>query len=356
MATSDISDMLAKVDMETYLDRESVDYRKSHGTRGLQLNLRTCPFCGGSEFKVFMNAESGLGNCFHGSCSQKTFNKFSFIKGHTKLAGKPLIDHLELFAAQMGWIPIKKYSTQVKLSTATLKMPASVALPYNGNNLAYLTNRGITSDIVKYFNLRFSLNGWFKYYLEGEEKFMSFANRVIIPVFDINGVLASFQGRDITGQADRKYLFPPGFAATGAHVYNAHNYSGEDTAIVGEGAFDIFAIKLALDAEQNMRNMIPLGTFGKSISPEQVSVFQALKEKGLKKIIFMWDSEVAAIDDAIKHGNALKSMCGLEVSIALLPKGKDPNEVSGSVVRNAIWRATPLTATSAIKLRMTARA
>lgn len=351
--TDDIGDMLKRIDMATYLDRESVDWRPTTGTRGDQLNIRTCPFCGGSEHKVFMNAESGLGNCFHGSC-QKKFNKFTFIKQHSGLVGRALITHIEMFLVENGWRPVKKKSETVKISTDALKMPPSIALPYMGKNISYLTNRNITSDIAQFFHLRFCLKGWFKYKLLGEDKFQDYSNRIIIPIFDINGVLVSFQGRDITGKAEKKYLFPPGFAATGAHVFNAHNFNGHDTAVVGEGVFDVFATKIALDQDSNMRNMLPMGTFGKSISADQLKVFAELQAKGLKKVIFLWDSEVQAVDDAIKYGEQIKGL-GLEVSIGMLPPEKDPNEVAASVVRETVWRALPLTLANSVKLRLQAR-
>jgi DNA primase len=233
-------------------------------------------------------------------------------------------------------------------------MPASVALPYMGKNMAYLENRNINKEIAAFFHLRFCLKGWFKYILDGQPAYMNFSNRIIIPIFDINGTLVSFQGRDITGTAERKYLFPPGYSATGSYLFNAHNFSGHDTAVVGEGVFDVFALKIALDADSNMRNMCPLGTFGKSVSAEQLIVFEQLKAKGLKRVVMMWDSEIQAIDDAIKYGATIKAL-GIDVSIAMLPPGKDPNEVPGSVVREAVWRALPLNMQNAVALRMKAR-
>lgn len=351
--SDNIGDMLSRIDMATYLDRETIDYRLTTGTRGDQLNVRTCPFCGGSENKVFMNAQSGLGNCFHGSCGKK-FNKYTFIEAHTGLKGRDLIMHIELFLVENGWKPMRKYPEPVKLSTNDLKMPASVALPYMGKNMAYLENRNINKEIAAFFHLRFCLKGWFKYILDGQPAYMNFSNRIIIPIFDINGTLVSFQGRDITGTAERKYLFPPGYSATGSYLFNAHNFSGHDTAVVGEGVFDVFALKIALDADSNMRNMCPLGTFGKSVSAEQLIVFEQLKAKGLKRVVMMWDSEIQAIDDAIKYGATIKAL-GIDVSIAMLPPGKDPNEVPGSVVREAVWRALPLNMQNAVALRMKAR-
>jgi DNA primase len=92
--------------------------------------------------------------------------------------------------------------------------------------------------------------------------------RVLIPIYDLDGKLVSFQGRDITGTAEKKYLFPPGYArATGEHLYNGHNVIGRPSdVVVGEGAFDVIAIKVAFDADPTLRDVVPVGTFGKHLS------------------------------------------------------------------------------------------
>ena len=351
---SDFAEILAKIDMGAYLDREGIEYKETYGSSGEQFNIRTCPFCGGDKHKVFMNAESGLGNCFHGDCDKK-FNKYSFIQAHTGLMGRGLVDHIKLVAAEFGWRPPRKKSEPVKLSSADLVIPPSISLPYNGKNLAYLDNRNITADIAKYFHLRFCLKGWFKYQFDGKDAYMNFDNRVIIPVFDVNGNIVSFQGRDITGKADKKYLFPPGFAVTGSHIYNAHNLTDEDTLVVGEGVFDVMAIKIALDKDAHCRNVLPVGTFGKHLSINQLDVMAHLVvTKGVKNVVMMWDAEVQAIDDAIEAGTMIKSL-GCKVSISMLPFGKDPNEVSIDEVRKAFWSATPLTNANATMLRLKIR-
>ncbi len=66
-------EMMESVDMEEWLSHEGVEYRNTRGTKGEQLNVRTCPSCGKDEWKVYLNAETGLGNCFSGSCPKGSF-------------------------------------------------------------------------------------------------------------------------------------------------------------------------------------------------------------------------------------------------------------------------------------------
>lgn len=348
----ELIEALESIDIETYLDSEGIEYRPTHGTRGAQFNLQSCPKCGGSKWKVYLNQESGLGNCFHGSCEAK-FNKYSFIEAHTGLQGRELIEYIKAFAKTVGWLPkrVKPTSEAIK---GELVIPESFAIPHMGRNLKYLMDRGITSEVAKYFRLRYCNAGYFRYPdPEGGWAFQDYSKRVIIPIHDLDDNLVSFQGRDITGESEKKYLFPPGFAATGAHLYNGHNAVGIKRVLAGEGVFDVAASYIALQTDSSLVDVVPIGTFGKSLSAgndnSQIQKFITLKKHGLQEVTFMWDGELLAMHAAVKSGMMLLQL-GLKVKIALLPFEKDPNEVPPEVVVNAFKNATPLTKLSAAKL------
>lgn len=349
----EIIEILEKLDIEAYLDREGIEYRESYGSSGLQLNLKTCPVCGGDKWKVFLNAESGLGNCFSGSCDTK-FNKWKFIRAHTELGGHALNEHIMAVGAEIGWRPPRKSIVAVHTEVKDLKLPHSYPLPIKGRNLAYLQNRGITLDIAQYFHLRYCQKGMFKYKLDGRDIYVPFDQRIIIPVFDLDGVMVSFQGRDITGTAEKKYLFPNGFASTGEHLYNGHNVHGTKRICVGEGVFDVMATKIALDQDPELRDVVPVGTFGKHLSLNQLAKFEELKKRGVEEVTFMWDGELGATDSAIKAGLAVRGM-GFKVRIAFLPDNKDPNEVPATEVQRAFWSARSLTLSNAALIKMERR-
>lgn len=358
-SNEELQELLDSIDIESWLDREGVRYRVTRGARGTQLNVKECPCCGNSNYKVYLNAETGLGNCFSGDCEEK-FNKWKFISktlGH--LGAREVIDHIKQVAKEQGWRPARKSAVATNLRT-DLILPESVPLPINGRNLKYLENRGITLDIAKYFDLRFSVRGVFKYEdEEGRSRVQNYSKRIILPVFDLAGDLVSFQGRDITGKADKKYLFPPGFASTGTHLYNGQNAHGATEAVIGEGVFDVMAIKMALDGEMSLRNVAPLGSFGKHLSHgdenSQLGKLLALKEEGLKCVTFMWDGETAAINDAIESALLLRKY-GFVARVAILPKNRDPNEVPASVVRDAYWKAETISPISATRMRLSRKA
>lgn len=358
MSDKTLKEILEIVDIEYYLDREGVDYTVTHGSSGTQLNVRECPVCGSAESKVYLNADTGLGNCFAGRHPPgENFSLWSFAKAlHGFDNNRDVFDHLKSIAVEIGWRAKKTTSVEVEMDRPDLKLPVSHELPINGKNLQYLADRGITSDVAKYFHLRYCSKGWFKYLFNGVEKFQCYHKRIIIPIFDIEGVLASFQGRDITGEAEKKYLFPPGFSSTGEFLYNAHNAVRAKRIVVGEGVFDVMAIKIALDDDVSLRDVVPVGTFGKHLAHgndggDQLNKFLTLKHEGLEEVVFMWDGEVAALKDAVTAGLVLKGI-GLSVRVAQLPDGKDPNEVPPHVVRDAYWGAKLLTSSFIARVRL----
>jgi len=347
----DLQEAIETLDMESWLDREGYEYRLQHGSSGLQINVKECPCCGSSKWKVFLNAASGLGNCFAGDCGEK-FNKWKFIRSALPNASnRDVVEHIKAVASEQGWRPAKRVSVAVNHNTE-LRLPASVPLPYKGRNLHYLEKRNISSDIARYFNLRFCASGGFDYESQGRRMRQDYSNRIIIPIYDLEGDLVSFQGRDITGTAERKYLFPPGFASTGSVLYNGQNAIGAKRIVLGEGVFDVAAIKIALDEEMAVRDVVPVGTFGKHLSAEgetnQLSKLLQLRELGLEQVTFMWDGELNALSDALKAALIVRRY-GLQVRLAVLPPDKDPNEVPAAVVRDAFWKAFVVTPESAIR-------
>lgn len=358
MDKAELDRVLETIDVEAYLDREGVEYRHSYGTRGLQLNLDECPACGEGGRKTYINADTGLGNCFHGACGFK-FNKFKLVQKVSGLAGADLDAHMAAIASEQGWMPKKQ---RVELVRGALSLPSKLRpIPEGGRHLRYLENRGMTAESAAWFQLSYCHKGWWSYQLDdGTEKFVSYDKRVIIPIADLAGTLVSFQGRDITDAQLPKYLFPSGFAVAGSHLYNGQNFAdGTHThAIVGEGALDAIAIHQALLGAPSCTSMLPLATFGMHLSdgPDgQIAKFLRLQERGLKAVTMMWDGERKAMALAVKAGLALAGL-GLKVQIAQLPDGCDPAQdqdkkpLPPEVVRQAIFKAVPLTRLSAVRL------
>lgn len=339
-----LSEVLGDLDMETLLDWEGITYKVTHGASGEQLNLKECPSCGHEDWKVFMNRESGLGNCFHGSCELGSFNKFSFIEAYLGSPSKRyVVDFILQKGADLGWRP-KARSSTVQLATADLVLPRSIPIPdSHGCNLEYLEHRNVTGEVAEYFSLRYCSGGTYKFSAHGRDCYQDYSSRVIIPIFDHHGDLVTFQGRDVTGTAEPKYLFPPGLASTGRYLYNAHNAWLHEHVAIGEGVFDCMAMKVAFDDDPDLRHIVPLASFGVTLSQyndgaDQASQLIAMKAKGLRRVTIMWDGERAAIKKAWEAARTIEQL-GLRAFIALLPRDRDPAELPSEAVRAAFLGA-----------------
>lgn len=355
--SSEVREILDTIDVESFFDMEGIDYRRTHGSSGTQLNVRECPACGNSNWKVYINADTGFGNCFAGDCETR-FNKWTFMFHYIDAArSRDVAEYARGLAREMGWRAKKKTSAATEEAKGSPKLPKSFEIPIKGRNLKYLEERGIDTDTARFFHLRFAKKGYFYYEVDGKKRWQTYVDRVLIPVFDLEGVLVSFQGRDITGKQEPKYLFPPGYASTGRFLYNGHNAHGLKRVVIGEGAFDVMAIKLALDEDMDLRDVGHVGTFGKHLShgdsegSDQLGQLLQLKQGGLVEVTFMWDGEPRALCDAADAALLLNKH-GFKTRIAVLPDGKDPNEVPRSVVRQAYWQAIPGTKLNLMRLKM----
>lgn len=352
---SDLSTAIEQIDIEDWMSHLGVDYRVTVGSSGAQVNIKECPRCGGSRWKVFMNAETGFGNCFHGSCvDEPGFNLFTFtrhqIRGTNGETAKQLVD----FAKTQGWRPKAERVRRVIKRPDALDLPAAERL-HMGSNVPYLENRGVDGRIAERFDLRMCQQGGYDYKdHEGNDRTQNYSGRIIIPIRDIDGTIVTFQGRDVTGEADKKYLFPPGLPGTGRYLYNAHRAKGKKHLIMGEGAFDVIAIDMAFEGHDEIG---AIGSFGKAFTggekdaEDQLKQLAALKQAGATSLTFMWDSEPATIRSACNAVEVIRRIIP-KVRIAVLPSGCDPNEVSAVQVRAAYVNSIEASRANIFKLRV----
>jgi DNA primase len=356
---SDIfAEVAAELDLEFFFERESLAHTMSRGVSGMQINAKHCPHpeCGDSRSRVYLNADTGKGNCF--VCGN-TFSKASFIHytlGHGDNEWGKTAQALKEILSEQGWRPKRTITAAVEM---TVKLPYSHPLPTpEGENLLYLEQRGFENDLVGYFHLRWCEYGWWDAINDKGEKFpQRFNNRIIIPVFDLDGSLVTFQGRDLTGVAERKYLFPLGLPGTGRYLLNGQNVQMTEDVAMGEGVFDVMAMKKAFDEVPELRNVVPVGSFGKHLSygstdgNDQLGRFIKLKAGGVKRVTIMWDGEEKAVVAALNAAKLLTGI-GIMARIAVLPFEKDPNEVLPEVVRKAYYEATVWTPAVDIRWRL----
>jgi DNA primase len=325
---------LDDLDVEQLIAYEGYEYRIGNGKSGIQINVKTCPNCGRNDYKVYLNADSGLGNCF--GCDFR-YNRYKFIKaarGFTNHAD--IMRYIEGIGVTVSYKP-KIHPDAYKLNT-DWKLPLNKALLLEEDIPSYLRDRGIDAKICKRFDLRYCEHGFYKYQdFHEQTKFVDFSNRILIPVRDIEGNLVTFQGRDVLGTSEKKYLFPNMLPGTGRYIYNA-DYALKNKAkkvVLNEGVFDVFGMTKALESDVAFQDFTACGTFGKHLSiaannvasSDQLSDLFKLWEEGVGEFIIMWDGEPKAIIAAIEAALSLMSF-GLVVSVAELKDGLDPGEAN----------------------------
>jgi DNA primase len=350
--------------LEDLLIHEGLDYRETTGNKGQQLQIKECPKCGKDAWKVYANLESGAGNCF--SCGEN-FNLWVFVRwllegrsGSTP-EGRVIGKYIEDVSRKMGYRP--KARTYAKPAVETQEgfdLPFSQPLPYeDGWNHPYLQSRGIDGHYAKIFNLRYSAFGTHSYQNDaGETQVQSFAERIIVPVYDLDGKLVTFQGRDTTGFSDTRYKFAGGLPGTGKYLFNGHVAKARKSkrAILGEGAFDVIGIQKAIDTSHDFSEVVPLGSWGKHLSKssqgaDQIGAFQTLRRNGLEEVYLLYDGEPAAYVEALKAAEMLRKV-ELRAWIGLMPADNDPGAADSAVILNALRTAQEFTRNTALRMKM----
>ena len=351
----------SKVTAEEFLEHEGIEYRETSGSRGAQFNIKDCPACGNENWKVYLSQDKGYGNCFVCENGGDNFNLWTFAKAHLDTNDARAIGNLfDTIAKAGGWRPKRRAQKQAPPPpiSGDLKLPTSIPIP--DRNVPYLKDRGVPVAVSRKFGLRHCLDGAYRYTKEtGEKVSVSFSGRILIPVLDLDGKLVTFQGRDITGKSDKKYLFPSRLPGTARYLYNGHRalLAGWETVVMGEGAFDVIAIDMAIE-KAGIPSTGAIGSFGKKLSMDtatgadsQLQALMRLKHHSLRRVVIMWDGENEAFKSAVEAAEKLRGY-GLETAVAILPKGKDPAETTPEVVAKSIMRAVPITRTSALKLKL----
>lgn len=350
---TDLQELLDDIDVADFLDYEAISYRRVGA--GTNLNIRECPFCGSSNWKTYMRADNGRGLCFRGDCQAK-FSLFSFTRQHLNADNKATAEHIKQYALQAGSVSARPKIEHDPV-TDGWELPSSIPLPTpDGQTHPSLIKRRITLDTQALYGLRWCEEGRWTYKdIDGVQRAQIFDRRIIIPVHDLDGVVRSFQGRDGTGKAEKRYLFPSGLPGTGRFLYGGHLVSGKSHLVIGEGPFDTMAIHQAISNHPDFRNVGAVGSFGLSIGisegDDQLARLLKLKQAGTSTLTFLWDGERGAFLAAVANGEKLLSH-GFRVRIGLLPADHDPNEVDTVVVRKAIEEAQELTPMQALAFRL----
>jgi len=212
----------------------------------------------------------------------------------------------------------------------------------------YLERRGITRETAERFGLGWAPEEWTalgeaarkhgiddgrllalglaKESKNGRDPYDAFRARIIFPIEDLAGRVVAFGGR-ILGEADErtpKYLNSPESPVyhKGSVLYGLGWSRGairkEEAVLVVEGYMDYVSL-----AAHGVGNAVaPLGT---AMTQEQAELIARYAPRA----ILLYDSDKAGLKATFRTGDELLR-AGLEVLVATLPEGEDPD----SLVRN----------------------
>ena len=182
---SDLKTMLDELDIRDYLDTQGIEYKTSRSRKGTQLILKECPVCGNDGWKVYLNEESGLGNCFAGDHPPgENFNKWSFIRAHLDHpAPRMVIEHIEGYLDSVGYT-IERERKPMSYEALTDLPDGAFSLPTpSGQTVQYLHDRGVTARQCEYFRLHFCERGAFRFKIDSREQHQDFFGASNHPCF-----------------------------------------------------------------------------------------------------------------------------------------------------------------------------
>lgn len=148
----------------------------------------------------------------------------------------------------------------------------------------YFISRGFREETLKFFGVR-----------DASDKRGFLRHRVIIPIWDADGVYCGYIGRATLPYIEPKYIFSKGIRKSD-YLYNYHNALagladvGVDTLFLVEGQGDVWRLW-----ECGVKNVV--GLFGKDISKKQKEL---LLTSGATKLVILTDNDQAGRESKIK--------------------------------------------------------
>jgi DNA primase len=307
-----------------------------------------CPFHGENSPSFSVSTDKQIYHCFGCGAGGNVFSFLMEIEGLSflesvkqaaKRASVELPESLEIssnskqstYATKMieAHELLKKFYHHLLVNTKEGQKP-----------LEYLNNRGITKETIDAFGIGYSPASWdfatkflqkrgFSLELlesagitvrnhEGRH-FDRFRNRIMFPIWDLQGQVTAFSGR-IIEPGEPKYLnspeteiFQKSKTLYGFHLARSH-IRKKQQAVLLEGFLDVIALHRA-----GLPHVI--ATMGTALTEEQIRILR----RNVDHITVCFDSDKAGIEAAFRASSMLRA-AGCEVRVAMMPEGHDPDD------------------------------
>jgi DNA primase len=228
--------------------------------------------------------------------------------------------------------------------------------------LNYLRGRGFKEADLRTFGVGYAPTGWDGLISEAKQHAVSieqleraglilkreggghydrFRDRVMFPIWNLSGRIVAFGGRKLSDADDSpKYINSPETAVyeKGKLLYGLFQNRDEirkvDRAIFVEGYTDLMSLVTA-----GVKNVV--ATLGTSLTEDHARLIH----RYTKNVALMYDSDTAGSAATLRGADVLLAG-GLDVSVATLPSGHDPDSFAKSAgaagVAEVVERATNL--------------
>jgi DNA primase len=209
----------------------------------------------------------------------------------------------------------------------------------------YLSQRGTNNQSVKIFQLGYALPAWdgLVQYLHHKKKFDlddivatglaikhssgrvydRFRDRVMFPLKNHRGQVVGFSGRVIDAAIkEAKYINTPETSLyhKGQMLYGYielfQSLRQHKTAVVVEGEFDVIS-----SAQVEVNHVVAIK--GSALTPDHLKLLRRVVDQ----VVLALDTDAAGVE-ATKRAISLSQDSGLDVRVAVLPHGKDPDELA----------------------------
>lgn len=297
-----------------------------------------CPFHDDTNPSMSVSREKQIYTCF--SC-HATGNVYTFLMNYEHMDFKEVLKYLgDRVGIDTGSVHVTKKSTKFdKLYEAY-----SLSLKYYQNNLnssigksakKYLLARKINDELIKEFEIGLSLEAkddLTKLLTSKEYDLVTlnriglssdnhdvYNNRIMFPLYDINGRVVGFSGRIYDSSNQNKYLNTKetDIFKKGELLYHYHIAREEcriaKSVIVMEGFMDVIR-----SSSIGIKNTVAL--MGTALTKEQINLLKRLS----KNIILCLDGDDAGVKATLNIGNMLFEQ-GIEVKVISLPNPDDPD-------------------------------
>lgn len=320
-----------------------------------------CPFHADHSPSMSVSREKQMYKCF--SCGAAG-NVFTFIQNYENV---PFYEAAQLLANKVGIslaIPIK--SEQKEKYTKEYEM-MELALKYYQNNLntslgekakKYLYNRNLEDEVIKDFEIGYAASthtlnklllkkGYTVLEMQklglvstSKEEYDIFFDRVMIPLYNLEGQVVGFTGRALDDTNTPKYLGSKEsiIYKKGNLLFNYHrareSIKLNKEIILVEGNMD--AIRLYASG---IKNVVAL--MGTALTKEQIQIIKKLR----CKVILMLDNDTAG-EKATYDDGLLLEQENIDVLVVRLSGEKDPDSYiiknGAEAITNNIKKAIPL--------------